>query len=115
MKGSKPKILLVDSDLKSRVETKKLLEKHGYWVNDVEAGGQALRFLTKDSFDLVISEAKLPDISGTELMRRIRSIGTATDVIFFTACGDWETYVDLMNMGAFNCLAKSEGQAKILL
>lgn len=114
MKGSKPKILLVDSDLKSRGATKKLLEKQGYWVNGVAAGGQALRSLIKDSFDLVISEVRLPDISGMELMRRIQSIGTETEVMFLTAHGDWESYVDLMNMGAFDCVNKLASGDEIL-
>jgi two-component system response regulator GlrR len=114
MKGSTPRILLVDNDPESRRRVKKLLEEQGYRVDCAESGEQALRLLTKDSFDLAISETRLPDISGSDLMKKTQSISTATEVIFLTAHGEWKSYIDLMNMGAFDYVNKPSNSDAIL-
>jgi two-component system response regulator FixJ len=83
-----------------------MLEPRGYVVLDAASGTEALRALSEHSPSLIISEVMLPDMSGRDLFRRIRSRGVETEIIFVTDSGNWELNVDLMNVGAFDYIDK---------
>ena len=114
MENRKAKILLIAGDSKPRNKTKSLLQHEGYRVSVAEGGGQAFRLLAKNSYDLVVSEASLPDMTGVELMRGIRTLGIKAEVIFLAASEEWESHIDLMNMGAFDYVNESSGAVVIL-
>lgn len=114
MTDNKSRILLIDDDPVFRKEIGSFLRLHGYSVVGVDAGAKALRMLSDRSFDLVISEIRSSTMSGYGLMRELRIRGIEAEVIFLTAYGDWDSYVDLMNMGAFDYVNKSANKDEIL-
>ena len=114
--GTKPQsaILLVDGDSASRKALKDMLESHDYVVYDAVNGTEALRVLSEYSVDLIISEARLPDFDGVDLLKKIRSRGIETEIIFLTVRRNWKLNVDLMNMGAFDYMDKPVDENKII-
>ena len=100
-------ILFVDDDCEFCKAMKKVLEKSSYTVTLAADGREALDTLSKEgTFGLIISDLKMPRMNGMELMGEIVRRKINTPVIFLTAHGEVESYMDLMNMGAFDYLNK---------
>ena len=102
----KPRILVVDDEESIREFLDIMLKKEGYQVTCVEDGQQAIDILTKKSFDLVISDLQMPNVTGIELLKHCKD--TYPDLIFMmiTAFGTTETAVDAMKMGAYDYVTK---------
>ncbi|RJP18017.1 MAG: response regulator [Candidatus Abyssobacteria bacterium SURF_5] len=107
-------VLLVDDDRKFREAMKKTFQNAGYAVTSANDAQKALDLLSEDAFDLIISEVKTPSLDGMELMREIVRKRIKVSVIFVTAYGEVESYLDLMNMGAFEYLHKPVNEPEIL-
>ena len=69
MKGT---ILVVDDERSIRVGLKGLLAKEGYEVATAESGGDALRLLDGQSFDLVLTDLRRPELDGVSLLKKIK-------------------------------------------
>ncbi len=100
------KILIVDDEeLMRRFLAEALLRNH-YEVDTAGSVKEALAYLKKQHFDLLITDMKMPDLSGLELLRRVKELCPQTLVIIMTAYGTIETAVEAMRLGAFNYLLK---------
>ena len=103
----KPKqILLVDDEENLRRVTQLELEDLGFAVSTVAGGQEALDRLARSPFQLVITDLKMPGISGMDLLRRIRSEYPDTAVIMITAFGSIEGAVEAMKAGAVDYITK---------
>ncbi len=114
MKGSKSKILLVDDDDSLREILSAHLEKGGY---EVVAKGEplgALELLKERSFDLLITDIKMEDLNGIELLKRAREIHPDLPVIMITGHGTIESAVESMKLGAFDYVTKPVGRDEFL-
>lgn len=107
-------ILLVDDDKEFRKAMTRVFEKSGYAITVAADGNEALDALSDNEFDLVISDLRMPNLDGVELMEELRRQGLATPIIFLTAFGEVESYMDLMNLGAFEYVNKPVKSRKIL-
>ncbi len=107
-------ILLVDDDKEFRKAMTRMFEKSGYAITVAADGNEALDALSDNEFDLVISDLRMPNLDGVELMEELRRQGLATPIIFLTAFGEVESYMDLMNLGAFEYVNKPVKSRKIL-
>lgn len=103
MKG---RILLVEDDETFRGFLQTVLEDEGHEVATAEDGLKGLRVLQRESFDLVISDLKMPGKSGLELFRATRLDTTPPLFIFLTAFGRVEEAVAAMKEGAVDFLTK---------
>jgi DNA-binding NtrC family response regulator len=112
--SEKQSILLVDDDQEFRKAMKKMFEKSGYEVTVAADGREALEILTKGTFDLIISDLRMPNLNGMELMEAIKKEKLDVPVIFITAYGEVESYMDLMNLGAFEYINKPVKGQEIL-
>lgn len=99
-------ILIVDDEPLIRAFLAEALQRKGYTVEKAENGKQALSCLKKQAYDLVITDLKMPDLSGLDVLRFTKEISPSTLVIIITAHGTIETAVDAMRNGAFNYLLK---------
>ena len=79
------KILIAEDDRELRCLFSKVLSKHGYTVVEVGDGKEALELLSKDYFDLIISDIMMPIMDGYELVRRLREQNITTPVLMITA------------------------------
>jgi DNA-binding NtrC family response regulator len=110
----KKTVLLVDDDLDFRRALKKVLERSGHKAATACDGQEAIDFLSEYAIDLVISEVRMPQLCGIELMEQVKRRRIGTPVIFLTAYGEVESYMDLMNMGAFEYLNKPVEEEEVL-
>jgi len=100
------KVLIVDDDPEFRKAMGRMFEKSGYEAKITGDGNEALEALSNETFDLIISDLRMPRLDGVELMSEIRRKGLETPIIFLTAYGEVESYMDLMNLGAFEYVNK---------
>jgi len=103
MKGN---ILVVEDDETFRSFLQTILEDDGHEVEAVADGAKALRMLRQGSFDLVVSDLKLPGKSGLELFRETRPDPAAPQFIFLTAFGKVDEAVAAIKEGAIDFLTK---------
>ncbi len=108
-------ILLVDDDSASAQTMRVILEGAGRQITTVSDGHEALNLLSTERFDLAIFELTLPGLSGAKLMEEMKRRQICVPVIYVTAHGEWESYLTLMNMGAFEYLTKPVNKREILL
>jgi two-component system, NtrC family, response regulator AtoC len=100
------KILVVDDEKLVRDFIVETLKRKNYDVEAAENGQKALGLLKDRSFDLVITDMKMPDLTGIDLLKKIKETAPETLVIIITAYGSVENAVEAMRLGAFNYLIK---------
>ena len=98
--------LIADDTKNIRLILSKYLEVEGFAVTCAENGGAALSLLLERDFDLVLLDIKMPELSGTEVLRRLRQAGKKTTVIVMTAYGTIKNAVETTNLGAVAYLQK---------
>lgn len=102
----KKRILVVDDEQNSREGLTKILMKEGYEVIAAESGETALEEAKKQDFDLVITDLRMPEISGIDVLEKIREEKPDIGVIIVTAYGEVNSYLKAMTLGAFEYLNK---------
>lgn len=107
------KVLVVDDTKNIRMILTKCLELEGYEVMTASDGKQALELFGKNTFDLAFLDIKLPEIRGTEVLKRIREAGIRTPVIIITAYATVKNAVDCTNLGAVAYIQKPFSAEKI--
>ena len=100
------KILIVDDEPEMRIAITEALKREGYQTDSAENAPNALHRLEGEAFDLIISDVKMPKMSGQELLREIKEQWPKTLVIMMTAYGTIDSAVESMKEGAFDYLLK---------
>lgn len=101
------KILVVDDEAPVRDIVRKGLSKMGgYDVEAAQNGLEAIEKMERDVFDLVLTDLKMPEMDGLELLKTIKGTRPETMVILMTAYGSIETAVEAMKMGANDYITK---------
>ena len=109
------RILVVDDEPNMLGLFKKVLEKEGYEVVTASTGEEAVKKLGTEWFDLLISDLKMPGLSGLELLKRVKSLVPALPCIMLTAYGSIDSAVAAMKEGAYDYLAKPINNDEITL
>ncbi len=102
----KKTILLIDDDESLRRVTEYNLSLKGFNVITAHSGRQGLEYFKEHSPDIVVSDVKLGDMNGLDLLEHIKKESPDTPVIIITAFGSIEMAVQTMHKGAFNFIAK---------
>ncbi|HWR05940.1 sigma-54 dependent transcriptional regulator [Sporomusa sp.] len=102
------KILLVDDDADNRISVGNFLYKLGYQVTECCNGEEALSTYSAGSFPMILTDIRMPKMSGVDLLKQVKSSPGAayTDVVLFTGHGTMESAIDALRMGAFDYLLK---------
>lgn len=102
----KARILVVDDEESIREFLEIMLKKEGYEVSLAEDGLKGKELLAKKTFDMVISDLQMPNMTGLELLKHAKD--TSPDLVFMliTAFGTTETAVEAMKMGAYDYITK---------
>jgi len=100
------RILVVDDDESLRRVLQVQLEQSGFMADSVASAGQAMAQLDTRPYDLVITDLKMPGVTGIEFLRQIRSQHSQVAVVFLTAFGTVETAVEAIKAGAYDYLTK---------
>jgi two-component system response regulator (stage 0 sporulation protein F) len=99
-------ILVVDDEENAREGLSKILSKEGYSVETAANGKEAIDTIKRQSFDLVITDMRMPLMDGFEVLREIKKLDFEVGVIMITAYGEVESYLEAMNLGAFEYINK---------
>ncbi len=100
------KILVVDDELLMRNFLVETLKRKNFDVSSAENGQKATSLLKNNSYDLVITDMKMPDMTGIDVLKKVKELSPKTYVIIITAFGSIENAVEAMRLGAFNYLIK---------
>ncbi|MFJ5963685.1 MULTISPECIES: response regulator transcription factor [unclassified Bacillus (in: firmicutes)] len=103
---NKGKILVIEDEKKIARVISLELEYEGYEVTMKDTGMKGLQALEEDSFDLVLLDVMLPELSGLEVLRRVRKTNTATPIILITARGSVPDKVSGLDLGANDYITK---------
>ncbi|RMD85863.1 MAG: sigma-54-dependent Fis family transcriptional regulator [Calditrichaeota bacterium] len=109
------KILIVEDEEIQRVSLQDDLVEAGYETMAVGNPKVALELIRKDSFDVVLTDLKMPGMDGVTLLEHIKKIQPDTTVIMMTAYGTVESAVRAMKLGAYDYLTKPFSTDELLL
>jgi DNA-binding NtrC family response regulator len=101
-----PRILIVDDDPGQRSLLDSFLQSQGFATVAVDSGQRALETLRTGKFDMMISDVRMPGLSGLDTLRRARQENATLPVLLVTAYADIREAVGAMRDGAVNYLAK---------
>ncbi len=99
-------ILIVEDDDDARWGLSLFLKKEGYKVFEASDGLNAITLLNKESIDLVLSDLKMPNLDGLDLLKFCNKNYKDTTFVMMTAYGDCESFYEILNCGAFEYLNK---------
>ena len=110
-------ILVVDDEPLVRNSLSELLTLSGYSVSNASNGQEALELLKSYTADIVITDLKMPQMDGVELLKHIREFHPDTPVILITGFGSIDTAVEAMREGAYDYITKPiiDSEIKIIL
>ena len=103
---AKPKLLLVDDDKTALDGLVKILTRDGYPVTGVLSGYEALHLLSRKSFDIIVTDMKLPGMGGLSLVRELRKKEESVALVVITAYSSVKTAVEAIKCGADDYLTK---------
>ena len=99
-------ILVVDDEDEVRSILIMLLEEHGYMVTGATTVTEALQRINEDVYDLIITDLRLDDMSGIEVLKAAKQTDPTMEVILLTGYGTVESAVEAMKLGAFDYIRK---------
>lgn len=100
------KVLVVDDEENARIALRAILQQEGYQVDSVANGYEALEFLRQHKVNVVISDLKMPEMNGLSFLRELNRRYPSTRVIMVTAYGGVESYLEAIQLGAFEYIHK---------
>ena len=103
------KILVVDDERSMRELLELVLKREGYAVHTAESGTRAVELVRQNVYDLMISDVKMPDMNGIDLLARVREISPETMVIMITAFATVDTARRAFKLGAEDLVIKDAG------
>jgi two-component system response regulator PilR (NtrC family) len=101
-----PRLLVVDDEPDLRTLYELTLLREGYDVESAESVEEAWSSLSVQKFNLVITDMRLPDGSGLDLLRRLEEAGRSERGVVITAYGSAENAVEALKAGAYDYLTK---------
>ncbi len=112
---SKARLLLVDDDDSLRRVLEFQLAEAGYEVTSEADGGEALQKFSGEAFDCLITDWRMPKLSGSQMVSQATAINSEIPIVVITAFGDVEIAVEAMRGGAFDFITKPFNREEILL
>ena len=99
-------VLVVDDEPSFRALLRDILEGAGHGVTEARDGAEALAFLDRGGFDVVLTDRQMPKVDGLELVRRTRARPAPPPVVVLTAHGSIPEAVDAVRLGAADYITK---------
>jgi DNA-binding NtrC family response regulator len=109
------RILVVDDEELNRDLLQQILEREGYQVAIAANGQEALALLRQEAFHVVLTDLKMPGMTGVEVIRELKMLAPSTMGIIHTAYGSVETAVEAMKAGAYDYVTKPVRRDELLV
>ena len=100
------RILIVDDEDGMRRLLGRVLTREGYETSTVGSGAEALRLVANERFDLVVTDIKMPEMDGLQLLEELKEYEPSLPIIVMTAYGTIENAVQALRFGAYDYIAK---------
>ena len=100
------KVLLIDDDPFALKSMARALEGESYQVATAASGSEAIDLLKQSSFDLVLTDLKMPEVDGLEVLRQTREIAPQAVVLMLTGYASLESAIEALHEGAYDYLTK---------
>ena len=100
------KVLVVDDERGMREFLTIMLQKEGYDVTSAGSGKEALEYIAQKAYDIVITDVRMPNITGVDVLKTVKECSPETVVIIVTAYASTETAVEAMKQGAYDYITK---------
>lgn len=100
------KILVADDEVMMRNLILKILESEGYQITMVSSGDEALAMLKENNYDLLLTDVKMPGMSGFDLLKQVKENWPDMAVIVMTGYGDAYTVKEALLFGADEYISK---------
>ena len=108
------KVLIIDDEANLRALLARIIQLEGFAVTEAGNAKSALKILEQETFQVIITDVKLPDINGVDLTAKIKLLHPSAEIIVLTAYGTIEDGVKAIKNGAFDYLTKGDHQNKII-
>jgi DNA-binding NtrC family response regulator len=108
------RVLIIDDEEKLRSLLGRIIRLEGFTVQEAGSLSAGARLISKESFDIVLCDVKLPDGSGVDFVKEIKPRYPAVEIILLTAYGNIVDGVQAMKNGAFDYITKGDDNDKIL-
>lgn len=109
------KLLIVDDQRNMRTTLLMMLKNGGQIVDEASDGPSAIEMASKGAYDVVLTDLRLGTVTGIDVLRAIKEVQPATEVIVMTAYGTIESAVEAMRLGAFDYIQKPFSEQEISL
>lgn len=109
------KILLVDDEASIRMALKEILEYEGHTVIESPEALAAIKAVGQETFDLIISDIKMPKMDGLEFLSKVKELGIDAPIVMITGHGTIDTAVEAIKKGAFDFIQKPLDLNRILV
>ncbi|WP_417909881.1 sigma-54-dependent transcriptional regulator [Candidatus Electronema sp. PJ] len=103
---NKPKILVIDDEQTAVRNLQHILNKEGYEVLVTQSSQNALKLLEQHSLDLVLTDLRMPNVDGMEILRRVKELSPDTEVVMITGYATVSSAISAMKMGAYHYVIK---------
>jgi len=113
--GDAVRVMVIDDEPLMRITVQDALVAEGYKVITAETGENGLTLLRENRADMVITDLKLPDMDGIQILREVKRFNPETHVILITAYGSIDSAVTAMKEGASDYLTKPFSMDELLL
>ena len=111
----KMKILVIDDERPIRSLMKEILDDEGHVTDVAEDGEVGLQMAEKERYDVIFCDIKMPNLSGEEVLGRLKDKGIDSPVVMISGHGDIDTAVKCIKLGAFDFLSKPLDLNRILI
>lgn len=106
-------VLVVDDEGAIRYSVSKTLQRVGYNVNEAASGEEALDMIRNQRYDVILTDIRMPGITGVELLKRIKDLAPDAIVILMTGYASLGTAVEALRLGAHDYLIKPSSSQDI--
>ncbi len=110
-----PNVLIIDDEPLMRISIADALKDEGCQVKVASTGLEGVDMIRKESFEIVITDLRLPGMDGLQILQTCKEVSPKTGVIVITAHGSVETAVVAMKMGAYDYITKPFSMDELLL
>ena len=102
------RLLVVDDERAARSTLALLLRKRGHHVAEADGVAEAARRFAGEAFDLVVTDLRMPDGDGLDVLRAAKAQSPSTEVILLTAYAEWKSAKDAIRLGALDYFEKGQ-------
>ena len=110
-----PDILIIDDEPLMRISISDALKSEGYNTLSAASGSEGLKAVKDNSYDVVITDLKLPEVDGLQILKACRQFSPGTKVLMITAYASVETAVEAMKQGAYDYITKPFSMDELIL